>query len=264
MTMDSASYNQTSGADVDQALLDNFKGAAFAVTQLYKESLKQNRKSYQAGYSQCLTDLWQFISQQGFQQPSVNQNGGTTTVVSAVDLARFLSAKHQEMQGSTPSPSRTSEEPQSLDNDIDGGSARSTSTSVLQPTEPQHHQQQQQQQQQQHQHQQHQRAQLPQSENHQPPIQLPQSQFTFTAPFTPAPTSDDYLTTTTYPQSRFEAPTYTDATTESNPGFGANESLKRRWDSSFSLFGRTINMDSREFLEPALKRSRRRDDRMSD
>jgi hypothetical protein len=45
----------------DDELSPHFKSAAFSVTTLYKESLKQSKKAYQAGYHKCLQDIWAFI-----------------------------------------------------------------------------------------------------------------------------------------------------------------------------------------------------------
>jgi hypothetical protein len=46
---------------MDDILTSNFKAAALAVTQLFKDAQKDKAKSFQAGYIQCFEDLLTFI-----------------------------------------------------------------------------------------------------------------------------------------------------------------------------------------------------------
>ncbi|KAI8384992.1 uncharacterized protein BYT42DRAFT_564311 [Radiomyces spectabilis] len=56
----------------ENALMDSFKAAALKVTNLYKDSLVQNRKAFAAGYQQALQDLYEFIS----SHPGTTIQGG--------------------------------------------------------------------------------------------------------------------------------------------------------------------------------------------
>ncbi|KAJ3010382.1 hypothetical protein HKX48_007436 [Thoreauomyces humboldtii] len=78
--------------ETDPALLDAFKTAAHTVTQLYRESTKQQRRGYEAGYGQCLQDLWQFVSAQRAQ--------GRETLVLG-ELVSFFAAKHEALRSSS-------------------------------------------------------------------------------------------------------------------------------------------------------------------
>ncbi|KAI8918521.1 hypothetical protein DFJ77DRAFT_298225 [Powellomyces hirtus] len=72
--------------ETDPALLDAFKTAAQTVTQLYRESIKQQRRGFQAGYDQCLQDLWHFVAAQRGQ--------GRENLV-LTDLISYFAAKHE-------------------------------------------------------------------------------------------------------------------------------------------------------------------------
>ena len=50
-------------SDVEENLLTSFRSAANSVTLLYRESLAQNKLSFQSGYHNCLTDLFDFVKE---------------------------------------------------------------------------------------------------------------------------------------------------------------------------------------------------------
>ncbi|ORX96137.1 hypothetical protein K493DRAFT_314652 [Basidiobolus meristosporus CBS 931.73] len=83
----------------EQALLSSFKSAATAVTQMYKDSMKQNRKSYQAGYEQCLQDLIGYISSHNNVQ-SQRARGEPqlrNSFIPASDLLAFTREKYSQV-----------------------------------------------------------------------------------------------------------------------------------------------------------------------
>ncbi|TPX67192.1 hypothetical protein SpCBS45565_g03979 [Spizellomyces sp. 'palustris'] len=73
----------------EPSVANSFKQAAYAVTQLYKESLNQQKRSYNAGYSQCLQDLWQFVAL---------QRGQGKQAVPVTDLVTFFAKKYEMLQ----------------------------------------------------------------------------------------------------------------------------------------------------------------------
>ncbi|KAI9014684.1 hypothetical protein BC832DRAFT_546150 [Gaertneriomyces semiglobifer] len=79
-------------SEPDPALLDSFKAAAASVTQLYRESVKTQRRAYQQGYSQCLQDLWQFVGAQRGQQ----RDG-----VAITELVSFFARKYEQLQSAS-------------------------------------------------------------------------------------------------------------------------------------------------------------------
>lgn len=91
-----SSYDAT-----ENALLESFKGAAVKVTNLYKESLAQNRKAYGAGYQQALQDLYEFIT----SHPSNLGVGGTAVPVE--DILAFARQKNAQLMSELV-PDRTS------------------------------------------------------------------------------------------------------------------------------------------------------------
>ncbi|KAI9092413.1 hypothetical protein DFS34DRAFT_633464, partial [Phlyctochytrium arcticum] len=89
-TPDSGGLGGMSTAESDPTLMASFKAAAFSVTQLYKESVKQERRAFRSGYDQCLQDLWQFIS--------ANRGNSRDGAVALNDLVGFLSRKHEQLK----------------------------------------------------------------------------------------------------------------------------------------------------------------------
>ncbi|KAI8138016.1 hypothetical protein BJV82DRAFT_632953 [Fennellomyces sp. T-0311] len=61
-----SSYEST-----EHALMDSFKAAAVKVTNLYRDSLTQNRRSFGAGYQQAFQDLYGFLSTHSAERGNV-------------------------------------------------------------------------------------------------------------------------------------------------------------------------------------------------
>ena len=68
---------------------NSFKVAANSLAHLYKESIIQSKKSYQAGYEQGLQDVWEFVS---LRNPT---NDGEINVS---ELVEYLKLKHAQSQ----------------------------------------------------------------------------------------------------------------------------------------------------------------------
>ncbi|ORY98510.1 hypothetical protein BCR43DRAFT_487649 [Syncephalastrum racemosum] len=80
----------------ENALLDSFKSAAVKVTNLYKDSLAQNRRAYGAGYQQAFQDLYGFIN----SNPDlvVRPNNSNKTYFSVEDLLEFARQRTTQVQ----------------------------------------------------------------------------------------------------------------------------------------------------------------------
>ncbi|RUS23563.1 hypothetical protein BC938DRAFT_474952 [Jimgerdemannia flammicorona] len=77
----------------EHALMASFKAAAFSVTQLYKDSLRQNRRAYAAGYEQCLQDLYGFLTSHPATLVSSDQSA-----IPVQDLLNFARSKNAQLQ----------------------------------------------------------------------------------------------------------------------------------------------------------------------
>ncbi|KAK9767252.1 hypothetical protein K7432_003085 [Basidiobolus ranarum] len=90
----------------EQALLNSFKSAATAVTQMYKDAMKQNRKSYQTGYEQCLQDLISYVSTHSSVQ-SQRERGEIqlrNSYIPASDLIAFTREKYAQVHSESTNP----------------------------------------------------------------------------------------------------------------------------------------------------------------
>ncbi|KAK9709478.1 hypothetical protein K7432_009019 [Basidiobolus ranarum] len=90
----------------EQALLNSFKSAATAVTQMYKDAMKQNRKSYHSGYEQCLQDLIGYISSHNSVQAQ-RERGEIqlrNSYIPASDLMAFTREKYSQVHAEATSP----------------------------------------------------------------------------------------------------------------------------------------------------------------
>ncbi|ORX81571.1 hypothetical protein K493DRAFT_93841 [Basidiobolus meristosporus CBS 931.73] len=101
MNHNGANVEATHAGDLgpDPALLNSFKAAATAVTQMYKDAMKQNRKSYQTGYEQCLQDLIGYISTHASVQ-SQRDRGDIqlrNSFIPASDLIAFTREKYTQI-----------------------------------------------------------------------------------------------------------------------------------------------------------------------
>ncbi|KAJ3272491.1 hypothetical protein HK104_004457, partial [Borealophlyctis nickersoniae] len=261
------------------AILDSFKAAACSVTHLYKESLKQNRRAYQAGYSQCLTDVCQFLSQQP-TQPGTGQ-----MLVSVADLAGFLRTKQEQNQqaGVAAAAGATGgrEAGKGDGNGMYGHSRQhgdvesNLQESLVAPSadQPMQPQAQQQQGPHQHHHQQRHHLQHPHQQDQQPSPQQQQQQhhhhhdqLSFPNQHSQIPSPTQHLFPSDLPPSLNGAsPVFPIA----GVGLGGNmDSLKRRWGdgrgTDLSFLGRVVNVEYPD-PEPLFKRARwRRDDGMTD
>ncbi|KAI8900043.1 hypothetical protein BC833DRAFT_583439 [Globomyces pollinis-pini] len=72
--------------NIDGDLMHAFKNAANSVALLYKESVTQGKKSFDAGYEQALQDMY------GFLQTQINADS-----VSINELIQFLQLKQTEI-----------------------------------------------------------------------------------------------------------------------------------------------------------------------
>jgi hypothetical protein len=61
-----------------------FKIAAKSLTLLYKASASQSKKSYQGGYQQALSDIYNHVNEQN------------SDVIRIKDLVEFIKSKHEE------------------------------------------------------------------------------------------------------------------------------------------------------------------------
>lgn len=78
---------------MEDGISTTFKNAANSLALLYKESVKEVRSSYRAGYEQALQDMWEFIS---LQHPSHIREGCHSS-----DILHFIQAKHSELNSDT-------------------------------------------------------------------------------------------------------------------------------------------------------------------
>ncbi|RKO99333.1 hypothetical protein CXG81DRAFT_20571 [Caulochytrium protostelioides] len=80
-------------------LAATFRHAAAAVTQLYKESTRQSRQSFEQGYTACLRHLAQFCSQPTRGHPYGHGHGGAMQprTVGVTELIHFLHAQGAQL-----------------------------------------------------------------------------------------------------------------------------------------------------------------------
>ncbi|KAL1916984.1 uncharacterized protein VTP21DRAFT_5181 [Calcarisporiella thermophila] len=109
------SQDHFSNADLEQALVSSFRAAATSVTQLYKSATSLQRRAYQAGYEQCLQDLYAYlVSHPHIEAYRQHQGGSEGDVwhqsIPAGDVLAFARSKlsqlrdHSQPASTSPAP----------------------------------------------------------------------------------------------------------------------------------------------------------------
>lgn len=239
-------------SSVESNLSGLFAQSAFSITTLYKEAIKQQKRAYQAGYDQCLQDLWTFVS--GVQR----QEG-----VPIAELVAFFSKKHHELQAANATDSEPQVQQQQQQQRTQEPSAQLNSPhtpNVHQPapthtTNPQ-------------------TQTLPQADS----PHIPTCAFTFSIPTSDAQYPADGQNSArafapipphlapsmqNFQQQQCPPATYDGGGTPTQMNQDMSSPLKRRWlntGNEVAFMGRSFNWND-PALEPAYKRSRFRRDK---